>query len=83
MVVLEDLQGASGLKICQIAKLLNLFQEQPPSENEGNVNNFQSISSQDSRKRPLVLSVDLAAVAADLDLAAGPKELNLVPLLTS
>ena len=81
MVVLEDLQGASGLKICKIVKLLNLFREQPPSENEGNVNIFQegeTISSQESRKRPLVLSADLAA-----DLAAGPKELNLVPLLTS
>jgi len=31
LVVLEVLQGASGLKICQIAKLLNLFREQPPS----------------------------------------------------
>jgi len=59
LVVLEVLQGASGLKICRIANLLNLFREQPPS---------------------LVLSGDLAA---DLVLAAGPKELNLVPLLTS
>ena len=54
LVVLEDLQGASGLKICQVTKLLNLFREQPPSENEGNVNIFQegeTISSQTWRKK--------------------------------
>ena len=81
LVVLEDLQGASGLKICQVAKLLNLFREQPPSENEGNVNIFQeeeTISSQTERKRPLVLNVDLAADLV-LDLAAGLKEAQPCP----
>ena len=82
LVVLEVLQGASGLKICQVAKLLNLFREQPPSENEG-MWTFSKKKKQypvklGGRKRPLVLNVDLAA-DLDLDLAAGLKEAQPCP----